>query len=105
MLTMNTEKYALDAYRGIANDIVERYVKTLSSYPFQDNNETAKELILLFNKQVKLVNEELALNADKVLAETKPYREVDSKKLKELLFLIRKDSFNDFLKKCELNLQ
>lgn len=105
MLTITTEKYALESYKGIAGSIVDRYIHNLSTYNFPDKNETAKEYILAFNKQVKMINEELAIHADKILAETKMYREVDCHKLKELLFLIRKDFFNDFLKKCEHTLQ
>ena len=104
MIIMNTEKYALEAYKGIAGQIVDRYVSTLCTYTFPDKNETAKEFILVFNKQVKMINDELALHADKVLEETQA-QEIDRKKLRELLFLIRKDYFNDFLKKCETSLQ
>jgi hypothetical protein len=105
MITSTAARFALETYKEIACGIVDRHVQKLSNGAFADKNEPAKEVILVFNRQVKMINEELSVQADYILSQTKLGMDTDKGKLKELLFLIRKDYFNEFLKKCELSLQ
>lgn len=103
MIIMSAEREALETYKEIAGTIVNQHVQTLSTYHFPDKDNTAAEFIRIFNHEVKNINDELALNAERILANLDYH--TDYNKLKELLFVIRKDYFNEFLKKCEACLQ
>lgn len=103
MLSTDIEKQILQHYRSIANTIVQKHVDVLS-LSFSHTNGSAHEHLNIFNKRLKLINNELTANAEKMLNEVKANTCIDSRKLQEHLFVIRKDYFNEFLKKSELNL-
>src|SRR5690348_14984398 len=87
MIATPSARYALETYKEIAGNIVTKHVQTFSAQPMPEKNETAKDFILVFNNQVKMINEELSVQADKVLAQIPVNAETEHGKLKELLFL------------------
>jgi len=103
MLSTDIERQVLQHYRCIAHTIVQKHIDVLS-LSINHTNGSAHDYINIFNNRLKLINNELTANAEKMLNEVKANTCIDSKKLQEHLFIIRKDYFNDFLKKSELGL-
>lgn len=103
MLSTDIERQVLQHYRCIANTIVQKHINVLS-LSFSHTTGSAYDYLNIFNKRLKLINNELTANAEKMLNEVKANTCIDSQKLQEHLFVIRKDYFNDFLKKSELSL-
>jgi len=96
---MNNERTILQSYKEVACAIVEKHMAVLSSQTSREKNTERPYKDI--NTAVKLINRELEAGAEKMLQDVKPDKNIDCRRLKELLFLIRRDFFNDFLRKNE----
>ena len=92
---MNKERTILQTYKEFAGAIVEKHLAVLGSQSAKERKtqESYKDITVA----VKLINRELEAGAEKMLAEAKPDKSIDRRRLNELLFIIRRDFFNDFL--------
>ena len=98
LTTISIEKEVLQHYKNVADIIVQKHISMLcevgkTTIPVASNHRS--------NNRLQLINDELTANADKILSEIKALFFIDCQKLREHLFVIQKDHFNDFLKKTE----
>ncbi|MGN6568681.1 MAG: hypothetical protein ACTHJ0_12040 [Flavipsychrobacter sp.] len=92
------EKQMLQHYRHLAEVILQRHISIFNNAVRHKTQQRSG-----INAYLQSINTELKVNADRLLNEVKANSQVDCKKLQEHLFVLRKDYFNDFLKKSELN--
>ncbi|MBA3827481.1 MAG: hypothetical protein H0X33_00945 [Taibaiella sp.] len=100
--SISTEKKLLQVYRDIAGDVIENYSASIPdevlSTTHSDSTEQQKKLHTILRE----IDAELKDKADNIMAAIHFDRNSDILKLKEQLFIIRKDYFNDFMKKAVL---
>ena len=98
---MNKEKTILQTYKLVAGAIVEKHLAVLGSQTKERKPQGSYKDVY---QAVKLINSELETGAEKILADMKRDSSIDLQRLKELLFLVRRDFFNEVLNRNDQNL-
>lgn len=94
------EQQMLQHFRHLAEAILRKHIAVFNHAV---QHEASEQQCKGLNTYLQSINTELKANADRLLNEVKTNRQVDCKKLQEHLFVLRKDYFNDFIKRSEIN--